>query len=105
MTETCFTFQIDDFIKIYTGSIARLGVLFIHQLASGSRRLFAKVVEVDGVESQGLGLRDSILDLPLLRLEGVESVIGMPAIKAEKLYIVPLAPLNSEAETQLIYCN
>ena len=58
---------------------------------------------MDDVEGQRS--RDSILDLLLLQHGEVESAVGMPAIKAEKLYIVPLAPSNSEAEAQLIHCN
>lgn len=101
-SESRFVFQTGDYVKL-TDCIARLGFLFVHQLRSGARRVFAKVEKVERAVEEAE--RDEILDLPLLRFNSQEVIVGLPAIKPEKLYIVQVRPSNSGGELRLMHCE
>ena len=49
--------------------------------------------------------RDDVLDLPMLHFSVEEGIIGLPAIKPEKLYIVPLDPSNGKGQLRLMHCE
>jgi|ERR1700761_8583749 hypothetical protein len=67
--------------------IVRIDGIFIHELF-GTKRLFTKVTEVEDT-----GVRDRILDLPLLRLANSandDMIVGLPSIKSKRIYIIPV---------------
>lgn len=47
LSETRFTFQTGNYVRLYDTRIACLGFLFVHQLTSEARCLFCKVEKVD----------------------------------------------------------
>ena len=101
-SETRYTFKTGDFIKTQIG-IMQLGFIFVHQLSSGTRRAFARVTKVrylDGEEE-----RDSVLDLLLLQFSGEESIVGLPSINPEKLWVVPVEASGPREGARLIYCE
>jgi hypothetical protein len=78
-----------DFIYYGTShSIARIDHIFVHELLR-KRRIFLKIRDVQSVQD-----RDEVLDVPSLFVPGLDEValrfVGLPAIDAKKLYILPV---------------
>jgi hypothetical protein len=90
-TERRVVLAMGDFIRYGANStIARIDQVFVHEL-SRKRRIFMKVTDVDTAIT---GRKDELLDVPILRIlppfGTAIRFVGLPAIHAEKLYIVPV---------------
>ena len=90
--------------------IGRLDAIFVHELSVGCRRLFAYVTRVL-VQSDAVGSMDAVLGIPVLQCTKERVMIGLPAIAAKKLYIVPVERRKNSNELclggsdMLLYCN
>ena len=62
--------------------IGKVDGIFVHQLLE-TRRLFCRILE-----AKSTGNRDSVLGLPILRLTGGKSLIGLHPIGSRNLYVV-----------------
>lgn len=82
------TFQRADFIKHYGKEVARLDNIFIHKILPGQRRLFMMVTKVSGNVDESL--LDPVLWLPLLRLSEETTIVGLPAVNGDHVYILPV---------------
>ncbi|KAF1814106.1 hypothetical protein P152DRAFT_470077 [Eremomyces bilateralis CBS 781.70] len=131
------TFGRGDFIQVRGTTLKVCGIddIFTHEALPGYKRLFLILTptlqpteRVDPAPtsqhtgcvnpvstSQATGRIDPILKLPLLRIEGEEQqfFVGLPAIEATKLFILPVKehdghdneiPLDKDSDT-LLYVN
>jgi len=67
--------------------IGKVDGIFVHQLLE-TRRLFCRVSEAEFIGNDQVATRDPVLDLPILRLTGSKSLIGLPCIGSRNLYVI-----------------
>jgi hypothetical protein len=85
------TISIGDFIQVrqderVPSGIARVDIIFIHELLSGYRRVFAMITRVSDY-----GQRDLVTGAPILNLQHRQEIVGLPAVEGRKLYVVSLS--------------
>jgi len=73
-------------ISGYEIELVRLDVAFVHELQPGHRRLFLMVTEAVLLEEV-----DDVIGVPRWMLSEAWRVIGLPAVKADKAWVVPKA--------------
>ena len=101
------SYEIGDFILFRGGEIGKLDAIFIHELSVGVRRLFVRATRASRHSSS----IDAVLDIPVLCCTEEQIMIGLPAIDAKKLYIVPVEQRRHGDElclggsNMLLYCN
>jgi len=67
--------------------IGKVDGIFVHQLLE-TRRLFCYISEAEFASNERVSARDPVLDLPILRLTGSKSLIGLPRIGSRNLYVI-----------------
>jgi hypothetical protein len=67
----------------YEVGLARLDLAFVHELQAGERRLFLLVTKASLKDSV-----DSVLGVPCWKLNETWRVIGLPAVKADQIWVV-----------------
>ena len=95
-SERRITLACGDVVIYREKQIGLLKHIFVHETNLGAehRRLFAVITPIDDTH-----LLDPILQLPRLRLRAsaIEDeliIVGLPVIKAEKLYVIPVRTIN-----------
>ena len=87
--------------------IERLDAIFVYELSSETRRLFANITRV----LKHSDSTDDVLNIPVLRCTSERVMVGLPAVAAKKLYIVSVERRAHDNELRLggndmlLYCN
>ena len=83
-TEQRVTFTSGHYIRYRNNQLGQLQHIMLHELR-GKKRLFAVILKVI---PSAIG-KDWVLKLPLLQATDERVVVGLSAMKGDKLYIVP----------------
>jgi len=83
-------FAVGDWVMLKDGRVAKLDGIFIHAI-SGPQRMFAVASFTNQLRSGENSLRDTLLEVPLLQVNGQRGVVGLPAITSRRIWVVPCA--------------
>src|SRR5882762_10673524 len=92
-----------DFIRIqgHEVSIARVDLVFAHELSAGEKRLFFLVTDV----VRPSPAVDEALEVPRLQLTENWRVVGLPAVSSSKVWAVPISKRSQRFEPKdATYC-
>ena len=81
--EQRFTFNSGDFVITALGEIVRIDYFFVHQSSTDERRAFVLCRKTFDPEQQ-----DRVIPEPILHLTEENTVIGLPALISDKVYII-----------------
>ncbi|KAI9747998.1 MAG: hypothetical protein M4579_007339 [Chaenotheca gracillima] len=107
-TNKRLSFQVGDYITFRQDCVGRIDYIFVHEIVRGDRRMFLWVTMVETCQPQQQE-KDNVLGLPLLKLKDAKSVVGLPAVSGERIYMVPLKErdgvVSDDGEEKLLHCT